>query len=152
MPLSSLICLERLNPNRPAMPLAFSTTRSSVGLSSTSMQLHSHIYPIVWRRAVGTPRRVVDLPTSTSSPCMRTVPGEKSSGSAAGGARGILGGAQAMAVPTPRSLSSQPCLRSGSTTTVIRLDTVTLSLVSVAMILRNILNNRRYTTNSCGLA
>lgn len=37
------------------------TTRYSVGPSYASIQLHSNMGSIVWRRAAGTPRQIVDL-------------------------------------------------------------------------------------------
>jgi hypothetical protein len=50
-----------LNPNQPTIPSLARLPSSSVGLSSAFMQLRSDIHPIVWRRAAGTARQVVDL-------------------------------------------------------------------------------------------
>ena len=58
---SSLMEMEHRNPVQSTIPLLAWTTRSSVGPSYASMQLHSNIRPIVWRRAAGTPRQIVDL-------------------------------------------------------------------------------------------
>jgi hypothetical protein len=53
--------MERLNSAQSTIPLAALTTRPSVGVPSASLQLHSDVHPIVWRRAAGTARQVVDL-------------------------------------------------------------------------------------------
>ncbi len=60
-PQLSLMVMEHRNPAQSTIPSSALTTRSSVGPSYASMQLHSDIRPIVWRRAAGTSRQIVDL-------------------------------------------------------------------------------------------